>query len=202
MHAQKVRPRVEKHDSDVFMDLKGEPEGRVEDIACLITITHQHKRDWRDMRARVRTSPLLQKGSRPLPGSAGPFGDRPPQPNADLSGDVKVVGGSRIFSRLSHFCHVCPVWTGHQSGLQCFLPHSQSVCLAVWSGPLEVILGSGSDISGLATGLLLSYDLLHLFPMYWLVSLLHHISLHLLAKVAKSQQEWRGEEISENFTKI
>lgn len=85
----------------------------------------------------VRMIPLLQEGSRPLPGSAGLFGCKPPQTNPDPPADVmrEVVGSSRTMSRLSHLCspcHVWPAWTGRQSGVQCF--------------------------------------------MYWLVSLLHHIS--------------------------
>lgn len=57
-----------------------------------------------------------------------------------------------------------------EQGVRCFTPHSQSVCLAVWTEtgtgppppPPEVNLGSGRDVRGPATGLLLCYHLLHL----------------------------------------
>lgn len=61
-------------------------------------------------------------------GRAGPFGDRPPQMRQEAS-CVRLSEAAELppDSLTSVTCAQC------EQGVRCFTPHSQSVCLAVWT---------------------------------------------------------------------
>lgn len=130
------------------------------------------------------------EGQRARPGVLrGPFGDRPTQTRQEAS-CVRLLEAAELSpdSLTSVTCAQC------EQGVRCFTPHSQSVCLAVWTEtgtgpapggsfwPLAVILelllqGVGcATISSTFPGVLASTA----------------SPLHSLAKVAKSQPGSQG----------
>lgn len=170
MHAQKVRPRGEKHDSDVFMYLKGEPEGRV-GRHCLPYHYHTSTQTWLKGHAGAcQNESAAAEGQQASPRVCGAFrgqaaaAQRWSVRRRQAWGCQREQNLLQTLSLLSRVPSVnrAPIWS---SVLLATLTECVSGSLDKdrhGSGPLEVILGSGSDISGPATGLLLSYDLLHL----------------------------------------
>lgn len=145
---------------------------------------------------RVRMSPLLQKGSRPLPGS-----DRPPQTKAAPPGDIlrEVVGGSRTFSGLSPLSRVPSM---NRAPICCRAScHTHRVC--VWQfGQKQAWEWTLGGSFGLWQCQWFCYGVVAVlrppppFPMYWLVSLLHHISPPLLGESSQESTRTTGEKKS------